>query len=171
MNLRRIPIAPLIAGSCFVACLGLTAVAVGRALSLPADGTVVQASDRLYRSGTVVVDNVLDASTGIRAGDVITAVNGRPVGEFTQAVAQTAIPSRLVYSVAREGVSRDVTVVLHPAALGGLVAQIWPSLGVLAAFVAVGCFVFVRRPHDAAAQDLLIIAGLTSCGTVGWLVG
>ncbi len=171
MSVRRLPVAPLAAGCCFVACLGLTAVQVWRAMLMPSDSTVVQASDRLYRGSAVVIDKVLDAATGLRAGDVITAVNGRPLAGLAPSIAPTAIPSGLVYTVARGGRSLDVSVALHAAGLGAFLVQVWPSLAVLAAFLLVGCFVFIRRPDDPGARDLLIIAGLMTCGTIGWLLG
>lgn len=150
----------------------LTALIVGHRISQPWDGTVIQVSNRPWHSDQLVIDRVLDASVGFRPGDVIVAVDGRPVASYAKGGLSTNWPdTALTYTVTRGDTLVDVVVTSRPFSLIGFVASSWPALAWLVALLLVASYVFTRRPLDRGARDLLLLSGLMTCGTVGWLMG
>jgi len=136
----------------------------------PSDGTVVQLSNAPFHSDRMTLTFVLDAGTGLRDGDVVTAVDGIPLRSYA--------PDRagrkgdvLTYSVLRHGAPIHVTIRLGNFPVLGFLARSWTSLAVLFILLSMAIFVFHRRAADPAAQALILIASLTFCGTLAWLLG
>lgn len=134
------------------------------------DGTVVQLSNGPFHADRLVVDFVIDSADGLRAGDVVVGVNGARLGPYVD-VGPIRVGESLTYVVLRDGYTETIPVTLRAFPLACFLAASWLSLVVLSALLAIATFVFRRRPTDPAAQALLLVAALTFCGTVAYLLG
>ena len=181
--MARIPIgfgAPGTSGTVAMRCRLIAAISMGlvllsalmfvnRAVTL-SDGTVVQLSNAPFHSDRITLTLVLDAKTGLRDGDVVTAVDGIPLRSYAPGKA-LHMGDLLTYSVLRHGGWAQVAVRLGGFPVLGFLARAWPSLLWLFILFAMAIFVFYRRPTDPAAQALMLIASLSFCGTFAWLLG
>ncbi len=136
----------------------------------PSDGTVVQLSNAPFHSDRMTLTFVLDAGAGLRDGDVVTAIDGIPLRSYASATAAHK-GDFLTYSVLRHGRSAQISVRLGEFPVLGFLTRSWASLAVLFILLSMAIFVFHRRAADPAAQALMLIAALTFCGTLAWLLG
>lgn len=148
----------------------LTAMNLADRFNSPSDGSVVQLSNSIWDADRIPVSFVLDHETGLRSGDVITALNGQPISTVVRN-ADFVNGDYLTYSIVRGGTEQDVTLQLHPFPVDGFLMIAWPSLVTLAALLAVALFVYLRRPADPAARVLILVATLVLYGTMSWLLG
>jgi len=107
----------------------------------------------MYNSGPNIVAQVFEAGAGagLRAGDRIVAINGRPYSTFEELffgdVRRDAPGSANTYTVVREGQTVEITI---PTARLGLPAVLWRSaplflLGLV--FITIGVLVFLMKPR------------------------
>ena len=101
---------------------------------------------------TAVVEGGASDRAGLKTGDVITAVNGKPVkntGEAMEYILTGSEGKKLAYTIARDGREMVLTVVL--AAFG--IRLVTLSLILTgAAFLFMSAFVMLRRPGNADAR-------------------
>jgi hypothetical protein len=139
-------------------------------LTTPTDLTDIDPILAQWSSNGVVV-TMRDGAVGeLRSGDRVVAVEGRSLRDwadhvFDQDVNRPSLTegSTLIYQVERDGQLLNVRVVLQPYSLHSTVARNWSLVLLTLLLVALGIYVFVRRPHDPAAQAVLRYSCLT-----GW---
>lgn len=158
-----------------MALLLVTGLLVWVRATTPSDGSVVQLSNAPWDGDRLRLTFVLDSSSGLRAGDVVTRINGQPLSSALErgAVARGELREgdRLTYTVVRQGVERNVDTRLGAFPLRAFVATNVGALVLVASMLVVASFVFYNRPADPAAQALLLIATFAACGITAWLLG
>lgn len=107
------------------------------------------------------------AGGGLRAGDVVTAVNDTPVDEWLGHDGPTrprvADGERFTYRVERDGQRLDVSVTLQRGLDAAGLTENGGILLTVLAILGIGAYSVYRRPDESAARLLLIIgAGLTA---------
>jgi len=108
--------------------------------------------------GVVVRDIEVDSpakAAGVERGDVITAVNGRPVQsgyEFEQRVRDQPVDSEIRLSVTRNGAERTLTVRAREYPLDGADALAWDLLGLRLQAQRSGLVVSAVRTGSSAAR-------------------
>ncbi|MET7427146.1 ATP-binding protein [Dactylosporangium sp. NPDC005555] len=124
-------------------------------LGAPADGTAVYPSAPPWGPDGVVVREV--HAGPLRPGDLVVAVDGRPLGGVT--------PGRVaVYTMIRDGSTVDVPVQLHTYPVRRVLREHLWALPFAASELTVAAFVIFRRPRDPAARSLFAIAALQVLG-------
>ncbi|NJP91747.1 hypothetical protein HCN51_20170 [Nonomuraea sp. FMUSA5-5] len=134
--------------------LGVMATAVR--LDAPSDGSVVLLG---WRPGAVAVDvPAAAAGSGLRSGDLVTGVAGRPLAGGPGAVARPLPGTTLLYDVVREN---EATVVAVRVALPDpypLILQGWGDLLFVVALAGLAAALYLRRPDEPATAPLLVLA-------------
>lgn len=136
----------------------------------PSDGTVVALSDRLAGPG-LVISAVLGESSGLRAGDVVQAVDGHPVDRMSGGIGPR--PGQvLIYTVDRGGTVAKIPVRLADRwPWAEWMRRDWSALLLATCLIGVAVLVFRRRPTDPAAGALLAIATLGGVGVPAFVLG
>jgi DNA-binding NarL/FixJ family response regulator/signal transduction histidine kinase len=124
----------------------------------------------MLHSDRMTLTFVLDPSTGLRDGDIVTAVDHIPLRSYAPGKAMH-VGDLLTYSVLRHGQLIQVAVRLEDFPVLLFLARAWPTLLWLFIMSGIAVFVFWRRSGDRAAQALMMIASLSFCGTFAWLLG
>jgi two-component system NarL family sensor kinase len=160
------------------ALLALSATWLGLRASLPGDGAPWR-QDQGFMGGVSLDAGSDSQGSGLRAGDVVTAVDGvsldRWLAHSSPRRPPLAAGTALIYRVRRNGAVMDV-----PVRLAGT-DPVWARLrhqgaiGLAAvALVLLGGFTLRRRPDHPSAHALLLLgAGLTTAftfTTLGWEV-
>jgi two-component system, NarL family, sensor kinase len=162
----------VVMGLCLIAPTGWL---IGARLTAPSDGTVVQLSNEVWQQERIRVHSVLDPHSGLRPGDQVLAIDGRPVTGLHRAEDIVDRAARdgetLTYTVRRDGEKRDVRVRMAPFAAGAFLSATWASALTVLVLLAVAWFVFAHRPEDPAARILLMLAALCTTGSTAWLLG
>lgn len=130
----------------------------------PSDGTVVALESNAGAHAVVVVQTAAGAGNPLRPGDVVTAVDGRPlaVGSLDRDALQ--VGDVLVYRVVRGGEGIEVPVALMHRPFWDLTAQHWLAWPYLLLLVLLPSFVVARRPRDPAAVTLYLVTVLQIVG-------
>ncbi len=140
-------------------------------VSAPFDGARLQDFRLDTEPRGIILDslNPVHAAGRVRAGDVLTAVDNRPVVDWLQGTVgnegladRWAVGRTLTYTVVRDGASHDLAITLEPYPIVQVLAHTWPPILFALVFEFLAVFVFVRRPRDPAAQALLIAASGTA---------
>ena len=142
--------------------LGLLVVAVR--IGTPSDGAFLDNSKPSVGPGGLAVTTIgAETVDGLRDGDVVVAVAGTPVEEHARRLLSPAgipgwwrVGETVTYTVERDGQRLDVPVRLTSYSLASAARRAWGQVlfGVL--LLAVGAFVFARRPDDPAARLLFL---------------
>lgn len=130
--------------------------------ALPWDGAWV--SVIAPRPGQVTVTAAAPGSA-LRAGDVVLAVDGRPIGEMARIAMANPLrlagdrthQERAVYLVEREDQQTAIPVELKPGRLA-VPFRRWGILLFAAVFQLVGTFLLLRRPDDLAVRAIFLTA-------------
>lgn len=160
-------------GGVVVAVLALALLAGGVALSwlrvsLPSDLTQVDPGTSRWTAAGVAVDPV--GGTGpFRPGDMVVGVDGVPL--YRRVVPPAEPGQHLTYLVRRQGRIVTVPVAVRPYPVADTVLSNWATLLTVAAMLAVGLYVFVRRPRLAGARVLLVVGALAAAGAPSWMFG
>jgi two-component system, NarL family, sensor kinase len=158
--------------------LWLPAVAfVGLHLATPFDnGRLQPGSDNITAEG-VIVTPLEDGPAGFEAGDLVTAVNGRSLESYAQALfsgrpmgSQRQVGDTITYTVRRDGQLAQVSVTLAPYPLAAIVRQNWGTILFALLFTAIGAIVFARRPRQASVQ-LLFLSAASILSATTWSLG
>jgi signal transduction histidine kinase len=161
-----------------VALVGLVAVAMSIGITLarvdaPSSGVVI--APGVYASDGFGVAPLPGVSTPLRDGDVVVAIDGRPIAAWLDAGAPSerarATGDIVPFEVRRDGqpVVLDVALVALPS--GSILLGAWGTLAFVLAMLALGAIVFGLRPGTPAA-GALFLAGVGAAGsTVPYLLG
>jgi two-component system, NarL family, sensor kinase len=144
----------------------------------PSDGARLQPGRRTWAHGGVVVSPLATRPGGLASGDVVVAVDGRPLRAWEQGLVARHAPrprwqvgQTVTYTVQRHGRRLDVRVRLRSYPWRGLLQQGWSMLLYLLLFALVGTYVFLRRPADRAAKVLFVSTSTLLAANLVWSFG
>lgn len=164
----------------------LTALAIGASLAFVAfrlagasDGAVVPFyADAWSADGVRVAIDGSSSGGGLAAGDVVTAVAGRPLAVWLDGVLDPGLGrsglepgAPVLYTVRRDGAIAEVPVVLGPRDISGTLAANWSVLVFTLVLQLVATYVLVRRPEASAAVALTVAAVGVTGSTLPWMLG
>jgi two-component system NarL family sensor kinase len=144
----------------------------------PSDNTRLPPGNQsAWQPAGVVVTPYEDTPDGLRAGDVVTAINGQTLESYARILFDPSAPrpswriGQIVqYTILRDGRALELPITLGRYPLIPIVLHDWGTI--LFAFVSqlVTLFVFLNRPNDSAARTLFLwSAGILSATT--WSLG
>jgi hypothetical protein len=178
-NLSRWAGAPLLVAVVIMASLGWVVFARGM---FPADGTVTFPSEPYWSERGVVINDVVSGVSGLRVGDCVVAVDGRPLEELvrTGPVRNYQVGDVVRYDVRRSdapldrdcsGALASIEVPLTPYRFGSVLWE-HASVLLLACFMlALGAFLVAVRPRSGAPRALLAAGCLYLFGRTVWPFG
>lgn len=175
MAVGRRGMASVVAVALAAAILSVAAVVLR--LAGPSSGTSIPASGSSEAVAGVVVEPLPGASTPLRIGDVVTALDGRPLTSWAETWLSLdddfhlRAGDKVTLAIERDGtpVAVDVVAMAYPS-LGVL----GPAVGTLSFVIAmaiVGVLVFVVRPAVPASGALLLAAVGAAGSTPPFLMG
>lgn len=141
------------------------------------DGARLEPGEAVWRSDGVAVTPLKDMPAGLRAGDVVVAVNGRSMEAWAQAIFQPGVTrvewtagQMPVYTVRRNGLRAELSPPLIAYPLDAIIAKNWSTiLFTLFSQIVMTC-VFLIKPNDRAARALFLWAWSLS-HTYVWSLG
>jgi hypothetical protein len=144
---------------------------------LPTDGWAVT-FEELDSPQQLYFGNLAGMPSDLRPFDVVTGIEGRPLGEYTPGERPDfwSAGRTVEYTVDRGGEVLRLDVPLGRWTLGALLANqvAFPSTAVTtlgaSALFAVAAFAFYRRPNDPAAQMLMIFASAFAANVISGLL-
>ena len=171
---QRVTAIWLLAGVSLAAGLGY----LGMRLAGPSDGAVIAFYADAWTVDGVRVEPTAQSPGGLRSGDIVTHIAGRPIGELLDRAADPGLDrsgldgSRPVrYTVLRAGAVTDVQVVLRPRDIGSILLDNWSVLVFTVFLQVVAGFVLWRRPDASASTALMLVACGVTGSTLPWLLG
>ncbi|MEW6154706.1 MAG: histidine kinase, partial [Actinomycetota bacterium] len=135
----------------------------------PSDGALTAPNSPAWTEAGVMLARVEGAGSGLREGDIVTAVDGVALerwagGDHPRSRDWPQPGDRLTYTVERAGQTVDVEVVVRDYSLWEAIAGNPPSVPLVLVIMAIAGFVFVMRPRDHAARVLLGVSALIAFG-------
>jgi serine phosphatase RsbU (regulator of sigma subunit)/anti-sigma regulatory factor (Ser/Thr protein kinase) len=124
----------------------------------------------MYTSGPNVVAQVFadGAAAGLRSGDRVVAVNGRPYASFDElffgGLRRSEPGSVNTYTVQREGATLEIAVPTGRVGLAAVLARSGPLFAVGVVYILIGALVFLMKP-GARASWLFFL--MTCCFGIG----
>jgi signal transduction histidine kinase len=170
---------PLLVAVVIMASLGWVILARGTS---PADGTVTFPSASYWSERGVVINDVVPGVSGLRGGDCVVAVDGRPVEDLVRngPVRIYNVGDVIRYDVRRSdatlhrdcsGQLASIEVTLTSYRFGSVLRE-HASVLLLACFMlALGAFLVAVRPRSGAPQALLAAGCLYLFGRTVWPFG
>jgi signal transduction histidine kinase len=144
-------------------------------LATPFDGARIPSGTQVWQPGGIVVMPLREQANGLHPGDLVVAVDGRSMEEWSQMLFQFdakrpswQVGQTVTYTIRRNGqlIELPVTFTRYPLHLV-LAREWWAWLfGLLNLLVA--AFVFIKRPNEPAARVLLVGAAAVLSVTT-WL--
>ena len=143
----------------------------------PFDNLRLQPGGSVWQPNGVIVTPLLEQTNGLRAGDVVVAVDGRSMEDWARMLFQVRvlrpqwqIGETITYTVERDGHLVDLPVTLRRYPFGTIVAREWSMILFALVSFAIAVFVFLRRHTDAAARILFLWASSILAATT-WSIG
>lgn len=146
-------------------------------LVAPSDGALVAFYADAWTTEGVRIDPLDPQPGGLRPGDVVVAVAGRPLGSWLERVLDPGLArpgpadGPLAYAVERAGRTLSVPVDLARHDPGGILAANWSVLLFTLVLQLVAAWVLLRRPAASAAVALVVAAAGVTGSTLPWLLG
>ncbi|HEY6682927.1 MAG TPA: histidine kinase, partial [Propionibacteriaceae bacterium] len=171
--------APLLVAVVIMASLGWVVFARG---TFPADGTVTFPSAPYWSERGVVINDVVSGVSGLRVGDCVVAVDGRPLDDLVRngPARVYKVGDVVRYDVRRSDAPLDrdcsgqlasIEVTLTPYRFGSVLWE-HASVLLLACFMlALGAFLVAVRPRSGAPRALLAAGCLYLFGRTVWPFG
>lgn len=163
MYRHRTSLGVLVLGVCFVS---FTLIFMALHTLGPSDGARMEPDGPVWRhAGVAVTPLEPHPANGLRQGDIVVAVAGRPMEEWARLIGvpaatrpQWRVGEVVTYTVVRAGHQITVPVTLVSYPIGAVVREDGGSLVFALAFALIAGFVFLRRPDDRAARALFLTA-------------
>jgi two-component system, NarL family, sensor kinase len=160
-----------------VLLIGLFLVFFILRLAIPSDGARLQPGTNPWQPDGVIVTPLIEHPGGLRAGDVVVAVEGVSLQQW----AADMLSGRLDLSNVRPGdtlryeVRRDAEMIvlrqqIGPYPLAAMLREDWGAVVLAVAGLAVAVFAFWRQPDDPAVQ-LLLLSFAAILGATTWSFG
>jgi hypothetical protein len=135
---------------------------MGLRLLLPGDASSPVVDFLGMQSGELSVQPLSPDAQSLQNGDVVTAIQGRPVDAYIQDLFSRQPPeapvSRIEYTVLRGGHILQRTVILTPFPLARLIKANWSIYFYLIYLELVSLLVFILRPRLAAVQLFFMVS-------------
>jgi hypothetical protein len=151
---------------------------VGWRLIGASDGAAVAFYGDAWTEDGVRIDRVEARDGGLASGDLVLAIDGRPVNEWLDRSADPSLDrpatgpgEAVLYTVERDGAITDIEVTLERADLTPYLAENWSNLILAAVLLGLGLYVLRRRPEQSAARALVIAATAAGSSTLPWSLG
>lgn len=164
----------LLAGVSLAASLGYLVVR----LAGPSDGAVIAFYADAWTLDGVRVEPLDQPADGLKPGDIVTHLAGRPLGELLDRATDPGLDrsgfdgSRTVrYTVLRAGVATDVHIALRPRDISSVLRDNWSVLVFTVFLQVVAAYVLWRRPEASASTALMLVACGVTGSTLPWLLG
>jgi hypothetical protein len=169
---KRIPAGLLILAA---VCLALPAAFITLHLLTPSDGARLSDGEPvLVPQGAVVLPYQQQEGSGLQAGDVVTAVEGRTMESLVRSLLRGELTrpgwtsgQTVVYTILREGRQLELPVTLGQLPLAAILNKHWGVLAFALVSQVVAAFVLYKKPGDPAARALFIWA-MSGSHTYGW---
>ena len=146
-------------------------------ITTPSDGARLDPGQPAWRSNGVVVTPLREQSSGLRAGDVVVAVDGVSMKTWAQALLDPTVSrphwrfgQTVTYSVLRDGTPVDVPVTLGSYPLDAIWQEDWSTIVFALVFALIALYTALRRPDELAPLVLLLSASGILGGTT-WSFG
>ncbi|MFQ5858940.1 MAG: hypothetical protein ACE5LU_25350, partial [Anaerolineae bacterium] len=146
-------------------------------VTTPSDGARLEPEQPVWRPSGVVVTPLEEQPDGLRAGDVVIAVDGQSVELWAQALFDPGVPrpnwqfgESVTYTVLRDGQRLDVAVTLGRYPFGAILQKNWGTILFALVSQLIATFVFLRRRDDRAARVLFLWASGVLASTT-WSLG
>ncbi|HET8906030.1 MAG TPA: histidine kinase [Ktedonobacterales bacterium] len=146
-------------------------------LTTPSDGARIEPHPFVWRSSGVVISVLHPQRNGLRTGDIVTAVDGKSLESWGQALADPAMqrsqwqPGQVVtYTVIRNGVAQDVPVTLGMYPLDAVWQEGWSTILFALVFEFIALYIVLRRPGEQPPLVLLLAAS-GILGATTWSFG
>jgi two-component system, NarL family, sensor kinase len=165
-NLPRWAGAPLLVAVVIIASLGWILLARGM---FPADGTLTSPSEHYWSERGVMISEVQSGLSGLRVGDCVVAVDGRPLDELAHdgPVRNYGVGDVVRYDVRRSDASLDrdcsgplasIEVALTRYRFGSVLRENASVLLLAGFMLALGAFLVAVRPRSGVPGALLVAA-------------
>ncbi len=172
MSASRLP--GIVAALVATVALAIAVVATSSRVGSPSSAaTLVAAAD-----GGALVGSLPGIESTLRDGDVVTAVAGRPVGEWLAAQVTGAVPPLPIgvgdavdVDLVRDGAALRVSIVARPYPTGDVLVASAGTLAFVFAFFVLAVVIFVLRPANHAAGAFLVAGAGAAGSTVPFLLG
>jgi hypothetical protein len=145
--------------------LALMVVLLALRFSTPTDGAYIDPAKSSFLPDGVLVTLLQSTPNGLRDGDVVVAIEGRPLEDWTRTLspfrgtsAVWQLSRTLQYTVRRDGQVQDVAITLEPYPISSFFNRFRTYWIVAVTFLVIGAFVFVRNRIDPAVNALLVIS-------------
>lgn len=141
------------------------------------DGARLKPGEQTWTSGGVIVTPLIETPHGLRRGDVVIAVDGRPMEFWARALfmpgterpAWTASIAP-IYTILRDGQRIELTVPPTPYPLGAILAANWSTFLLVLFTQIIITLIFFVKPFDRAPRVLFLVAWSFS-HTYVWSMG
>lgn len=169
---------PRLVGAIVLASLAVAGAFVWLRATGPSESAVVPFYSGGWRASGAEVAVLETRDLGLRSGDVVVTVAGRSLEAWLEAAADPALDrpalhagDRLPMTVVRDGGPLDLTVPLESFPLVPVFAGNAGTLLFTLATLAVGVFVFWKRPREPASAPLLLLATGLFASVPPWFLG
>ena len=148
-------------------------------LTLPTDGWLSKEPDEANSIGYIYEENVIGAISELQPGDHLVAVEGASLNNASINGLWSLKPvwfagNSVRYTIVRQGETLEISVPLVEWQLSSFLRSSLFSpvimagwLGILI-FLAIGFLVFYKRPHNPAAQALLVLSAALAYISIGY---
>ena len=154
--------------------LAACVVSIGLRIGLPSDGARVAFYGGAWSPTGVVIDPIDPPADGLRGGDRITAVDGRPLWAWAGALLDAGLirpETGASYAIERDRAASTVAVRWTPRPVSGTALEGW-SVALASVVAAVlAAWVYRRRPDTPAATALVLAAAGIAGSSVPWFLG
>jgi signal transduction histidine kinase len=161
-----------------VVSLALGMVAVAAVFLVYRMATPSDASGHAYVTSSwtpdgIVVASVADGSGSLRAGDVVTAVNGVALDAWLTRSQRPSLRQGdvLRYSVLRDGEPLSVAVTLVSYSLLEVLAANWGTVLWLLLMLVMAVYLFAMRPREPATRVFLVLSAAIAGSSLPWMLG
>ena len=137
-------------------------VSIGLRSRLPSDPSSPVLDFRRIVYGGLVVQPLSPGPQGLHKGDIVTAIQGRPVDQYISGLLspQRSVGSvqRITYTVLRDGYTLQLDVPLSVLPLTRMFMQNWSIYFYVIYLELVSILVFILRPRLPAAQLFFVVS-------------
>ncbi len=142
----------------------------------PSDGARIAFYGDGWSAEGVRIAPIDAPAQGLEGGDVVAAVDGRPLEAWLRdaadpSVARPAAGPPISYRLTRAGAPLTVEAAWSVPSIGRTLLDGWSVILFSLAFAAIAAFVFARRPDEPAATALMIAACGAAGSSVPWFLG
>ena len=124
-------------------------------LATPSDGARLDPGQPAWRPDGVVVTPLREQPGGLRAGDIVVAVDGVSMESWAQALLDPTMTrphwhfgQTVTYSVLRDGTPLDVPVTLGSYPLDAIWQEDWSTIVFALVFALIALYIVLRRPTE-----------------------